>query len=317
MRAVIQAVSSASVRVNGGEPRAIGPGLMILLGVKDTDSLDIVPKLADKCAGLRIFSDAEGKLNLSARDLGYSALVVSQFTLYGDTKKGYRPSFIKAAKPPLSVDAYELFLAEMNKQGLKDVQHGEFGADMQVSLVDAGHAVIIDPAADVQNYEQILQEHNAVLTTLLCTHGHFDHVGSAEALRRRYHAVLYCEADDLAGDKMYPLSEADHGYAEGQTVTVDELQFTAWHTPGHTPGSVVLLCGEYLFCGDTLFAGSIGRTDLEGGSSDAMNASLRKLAKLPIPRETQVLPGHGEFSTFGEELDNNYFIRSALRGGEL
>ena len=89
MRAVIQAVSSASVRVNGGEPRAIGPGLMILLGVKDTDSLDIVPKLADKCAGLRIFPDAEGKLNLSARDLGYSALVVSQFTLYGDTKKGY------------------------------------------------------------------------------------------------------------------------------------------------------------------------------------------------------------------------------------
>ena len=69
MRAVIQAVSSASVRVNGGEPRAIGPGLVILLGVKDTDSLDIVPKLADKCAGLRIFPDAEGKLNLSARDL--------------------------------------------------------------------------------------------------------------------------------------------------------------------------------------------------------------------------------------------------------
>ena len=100
MRAVIQAVSSASVRVEGGEPRAIGPGIMILLGVRDTDTLDIVPKLADKCAGLRIFPDAEGKLNLSARDLGYSALVVSQFTLYGDTKKGYRPSFIKAAKPP-------------------------------------------------------------------------------------------------------------------------------------------------------------------------------------------------------------------------
>ena len=81
MRAVIQAVSSASVRVNGGEPRAIGPGLVILLGVKDTDSLDIVPKLADKCAGLRIFPDAEGKLNLSARDLGYSALVVSIITV--------------------------------------------------------------------------------------------------------------------------------------------------------------------------------------------------------------------------------------------
>ena len=77
---------------------------------------------------------------------------------------------------------------------------------------------------------------------------------------------------------------------------------------------VVLLCGEYLFCGDTLFAGSIGRTDLEGGSSAQMAESLRKLAKLPIPRGTQVLPGHGEFSTFGDELDNNYFIRSAVRG---
>ena len=135
MRAVIQAVSSASVRVEGGEPRAIGPGIMILLGVRDTDTLDIVPKLADKCAGLRIFPDA--------RDLGYSALVVSQFTLYGDTKKGYRPSFIKAAKPPLSVDAYELFLAEMAKHGLKDVQHGEFGAHMQVSLVNEGPCTIV------------------------------------------------------------------------------------------------------------------------------------------------------------------------------
>mgnify|MGYP001075871431 CR=1 FL=1 len=143
MRAVIQAVSSASVRVNGGgEPRAIGPGLVILLGVRDTDTLDIVPKLADKCAGLRIFKDENDKLNLSAKDLGYSALVVSQFTLYGDTKKGFRPSFIKAARPPLAVDAYELFLAEMNKQGLKDVQHGEFGADMQVESCNDGPVTI-------------------------------------------------------------------------------------------------------------------------------------------------------------------------------
>ena len=109
MRAVIQAVSSASVRVNGGEPRAIGPGLMILLGVKDTDSLDIVPKLADKCAGLRIFPDAEGKLNLSARDLGYSGAGGEPVHPLRRHEKGYRPSFIKAAKPPLSVDAYELF----------------------------------------------------------------------------------------------------------------------------------------------------------------------------------------------------------------
>lgn len=143
MRAVVQAVSSASVRVEGGEARAIGPGLVILLGVRDTDTLDIVPKLAEKCAGLRIFKDDGGKLNRSARDLGYSALVVSQFTLYGDTKKGMRPSFIRAAKKPLSVDAYELFLAEMGRQGLREVQHGEFGAEMQVSLVNEGPCTII------------------------------------------------------------------------------------------------------------------------------------------------------------------------------
>ena len=150
MRAVIQAVSSASVRVNGGEPRSIGPGLVILLGVRDTDTLDIVPKLADKCAGLRIFKDENDKLNLSAKDLGYSALVVSQFTLYGDTKKGYRPSFIKAARAPLAVDAYELFLAEMNRQGLRDVQHGEFGADMLVTSENHGPVTLIVDTNDLK-----------------------------------------------------------------------------------------------------------------------------------------------------------------------
>ena len=201
---------------------------------------------------------------------------------------------------------------------IQALQVGSIGTNCYILCDEAAKVcAVIDPGAEPELILSAAEKLDCTVDKILLTHGHFDHVGSAEALRRKYHAVLYCEADDLAGDKMYPLSEADHGYAEGQTVTVDELQFTAWHTPGHTPGSVVLLCGEYLFCGDTLFAGSIGRTDLEGGSSDAMNASLRKLAKLPIPRETQVLPGHGEFSTFGEELDNNYFIRSALRGGEL
>ena len=143
MRAVIQRVSRASVVVNGGEPRAIGPGIVILLGVGEQDTLAIVPKLAEKCAQLRIFEDDAGKLNRSAAELGYSALVVSNFTLYGDTARGRRPSFIRAAKPPLSVEAYEAFLREMQRQGLKQVQHGEFGADMQVSLVNDGPVTIV------------------------------------------------------------------------------------------------------------------------------------------------------------------------------
>ena len=142
MRAIIQRVTGASVTVNGGEPRVIGPGLVILLGVRETDTLDIVPKLAEKCANLRIFSDENGKLNLSAVSLGYSALVVSNFTLYGETTKGKRPSFVHAASGALAVDAYEAFLAEMGRQGLKEVQHGEFGADMQLTLTNDGPVTI-------------------------------------------------------------------------------------------------------------------------------------------------------------------------------
>ena len=142
MRAIIQRVTGASVIVNGGEPRVIGPGLVILLGVRETDTLDVVPKLAEKCANLRIFSDENGKLNLSAVSLGYSALVVSNFTLYGETTKGKRPGFVHAASGALAVDAYEAFLAEMGRQGLKEVQHGEFGADMQLTLTNDGPVTI-------------------------------------------------------------------------------------------------------------------------------------------------------------------------------
>ena len=142
MRAVIQAVSSASVRVNGGEPRPIGPGLVILLGVKDTDTLDIVPKLAEKCAGLRIFKDENDKLNLSAKDLGYSALVVSQFTLYADCHKGNRPSFVKAGAPDKANRLYEYFV-ERCKQYVPKVEHGSFGADMKVELFNDGPFTLV------------------------------------------------------------------------------------------------------------------------------------------------------------------------------
>lgn len=143
MRAVIQRVTEASVTVQGGPPRRIGPGLVILLGVRETDDPAIVPKLAEKCAHLRIFEDEAGKLNRSAVELGYEALVVSNFTLYGDTSKGKRPSFSHAAKADLAVPCYEQFLAEMGGQGLKSVQHGEFGADMQVRLLNDGPVTIV------------------------------------------------------------------------------------------------------------------------------------------------------------------------------
>lgn len=180
-------------------------------------------------------------------------------------------------------------------------------------ISEAKHAVVIDPAADAAEYEKILTQQGASLSAIYCTHGHYDHVGSAEALARKWGAKLYCEAADQAGDTMFPLTWADSGYPEGGQVSVDELAFTVWHTPGHTPGSVCLLCEGLLFAGDTLFQGSIGRTDLPGGSPKEMDDSLRKLAGLPIPRDAQVLPGHGDFSQFGWELEHNWFIKNACR----
>ena len=170
----------------------------------------------------------------------------------------------------------------------------------------------------MQEYDKILKEHNAQLTTILCTHGHYDHVGSAGTLRRENKAKLYCEPVDCRGTQLLPLKadDVDSGYEEGETIAVDELKFTVWHTPGHTEGGVVVLCGEYLFAGDTVFQGSMGRTDLEGGDDRKMEQSLRKFAKLPIPRETQLLPGHGDFSPMGQELDNYFYLRQALRNAK-
>ena len=115
---------------------------MCIRDSKDTDSLDIVPKLADKCAGLRIFPDAEGKLNLSARDLGYSALVVSQFTLQASTRKGNRPSYVRAAPEAVSRPMYERFTARVAELLGREVPTGEFGADMQVELINDGPVTI-------------------------------------------------------------------------------------------------------------------------------------------------------------------------------
>lgn len=143
MRALVQRVKKAAVVINGGEKREIGPGLVVLLGVRDTDEPALCKKLAEKTAGLRIFDDDEGKLNLSAVDKGYSALVVSQFTLYGDTKKGKRPSFITAAKPPLSVDCYEEYVRQLGALGLKELKTGEFGAEMQLEIHNDGPVTIL------------------------------------------------------------------------------------------------------------------------------------------------------------------------------
>ena len=168
-------------------------------------------------------------------------------------------------------------------------------------LTEAGHAVAIDPAADPQRYLDQLEQNHAVLTHILLTHGHYDHVGAVGAL----------EPADRQGSQMFPLASADAAYPADGRLTVDELTFTVWRTPGHTPGSVCLYCNGYLFSGDTLFAGSCGRTDLPGGSTADMRRSLSLLAELPLPEDTRVLPGHGEDTTLGEEKRHNPYMMGA------
>ena len=157
-------------------------------------------------------------------------------------------------------------------------------------ITEADHAVIIDPAAEVQEYDKILREKGAVLTHILCTHGHYDHVGSAGVLSREWGAKVWCEPADCGGTQFFPLKGADFGYEEGGNLTVDELTFTVWHTPGHTEGSVVLLCSTYLFVGDTVFQGSIGRTDLEAAKWTRVCASSRPC---PSPRRPSFCPATG------------------------
>ena len=142
MRSVIQRVTRASVRVDAQVTGEIGAGLLILLGVCRTDNQESSVYLAEKIVNLRIFSDSAGKMNLSLTDIGGSALVVSQFTLYGDTRGGRRPSYIQAAPPEEANRLYEEFVSAMRGLGIK-VETGVFQAHMQVELVNDGPVTIL------------------------------------------------------------------------------------------------------------------------------------------------------------------------------
>ena len=142
MRAVVTRVKSASVTIDGKINGEIGQGFLILLGVAPEDTSAQCKKLADKALGLRLFCDEEGKMNLGLSQVGGQVLVVSQFTLYADCKKGKRPSFIGAAGPNIAIPLYEQFLQECRDRGFEP-QHGEFGADMLVASENDGPVTII------------------------------------------------------------------------------------------------------------------------------------------------------------------------------
>jgi D-tyrosyl-tRNA(Tyr) deacylase len=142
MRVVLQRVSQASVSIDGRLAGSIERGFCLLVGFTHADTAAQVDWMAEKVAGLRLFGDAEGKMNLALGDVGGAVLVVSQFTLYGDSAKGRRPSFIDAARPEVAIPLYQRFLAALRGLGLS-VASGEFGADMQVSIHNDGPVTLI------------------------------------------------------------------------------------------------------------------------------------------------------------------------------
>ena len=143
MRTVVQRVSSASVKVDGKVIGEIGHGLLVLAGFHTGDTAEQMKWMCDKLLKLRIFNDEEGKMNRSVEDVGGSILVVSQFTLYGDARKGTRPSFIESARPEVAIPLYESMLSYLRAAGSVGVESGEFGAMMEVSLVNDGPVTII------------------------------------------------------------------------------------------------------------------------------------------------------------------------------
>ena len=143
MRAVVQRVKHASVSVDGAVVGAIGPGLLVLLGVGQGDTARESDWLVNKIVNLRIFADDQGKMNRSVLEAGSAVLLVSQFTLYGDCRKGRRPSFVGAAAPSLAEPMYERFGAQLSAAGVDRVAYGVFGADMAVELLNDGPVTLV------------------------------------------------------------------------------------------------------------------------------------------------------------------------------
>lgn len=178
---------------------------------------------------------------------------------------------------------------------------------------ETGHCAVIDPGYAPETILRALQLRKLTPRMILLTHGHFDHVGAVPALYTALHVPVYlCEKELTLPAELtcgQPLFYTDV-YGEGDTVPLQDLRFTVLETPGHTPGSVCLQCGDLLFTGDTLFAGACGRTDFPGGSWQDMLKSLHRLSDLP--GNPTVLPGHGPASSLDTEREQNAYMRITL-----
>lgn len=203
---------------------------------------------------------------------------------------------------------------------VKLMQVGELGTNCYILMdEEANKLAVIDPGDEPELIQEVLEETGAEVEYILLTHGHYDHTTAVPALHRVYPAarVYIHEADaNGVGNTLFPLAgQVDdlNFYGEGDTLTLGSLTIQVMHTPGHSPGSVTLKVGDALFTGDTLFCGSMGRTDFRGGSEEQIMASLKRLGQLE--GNFHVLPGHMQTSNLNQERKFNPYLQMAMGMG--
>lgn len=179
-------------------------------------------------------------------------------------------------------------------------------------------ALIVDPGADPDKILRFIEVNKLNVNYIVCTHAHFDHIGAVAAIKEKTKANIVVHKDELeiyAGVKdqgalwgftIQQPPQPDKLVEEGDVVRVGELEFTVFHTPGHSPGGICLYGAGVLISGDSIFAGSVGRTDFFGGSIDALKESFKRIMSLPV--DTKILPGHGSQTTVGTEKEMNFFV---------
>ncbi len=181
-------------------------------------------------------------------------------------------------------------------------------------------AIIIDPGDEVNLIINKIEEFELVPITILATHAHPDHIGAAAEIQKRYNIPFAIHTEEksildsfipiaqMLGFGNIELPEISYYFVDGQILEESNFRVKVIHTPGHTPGSVCFLMGKYLFAGDTIFNGSVGRVDIPGGSWNELEKSLRKISELP--EDTVLYPGHGQSTTLKEELSSNPYLKN-------